>query len=97
MDENIFTATLDWFAFTVPQATVNEIGPVVGGEWFETTTGFRGYPTCWLTNPGRHGVGKLGTGASRNAKEVHVDLSGGDRLHLGRTENPQRPGLVLCP
>ena len=77
MDENIFTSTLDWFAFTVPQTTVDEIGRVVGGEWFETTTGFRGYPTCWLTNPGRHGVGKLGTGVPRNAKEVHVDLSEG--------------------
>ena len=77
MNDRIFTETLDWLAFTVPQATVDEIGPVVGGEWFETTTGFRGYPTCWLTNQGRHGVGKLGTGAPRNAKEVHVDLSAG--------------------
>ena len=77
MDDRIFTSTLDWLAFTVPQATVDELSPVVGGEWFEATTGFRGYPTCWLTNQGRHGVGKLGTGAPRNAKEVHVDLSGG--------------------
>src|SRR6185295_5424291 len=77
MDQQTFTETLDWLAFTVPQAVVDEIGPVVGGEWFETSTGFRGYPTCWLTNQGRHGVGKLGTGASRNPKEVHVDLSGG--------------------
>ena len=80
MDNRIFTETLDWLSFTVPQATVEELGPVVGGEWFETTTGFRGYPTCWLTNQGRHGVGKLGTGARRNAKEVHVDLSGGPAL-----------------
>jgi len=77
MDNCIFTATLDWLAFTVPQATVDEIGPVVGGDWFETTTGFRGYPTCWLTSQGRHGVGKLGTGDPRNVKEVHVDLSAG--------------------
>jgi DNA relaxase NicK len=77
MDDRIFTETIDWLAFTVPQATVDEMSPVVGGEWFETTTGFRGYPTCWLTNQGRHGVGKLGTGAHRNPKEVHVDLSAG--------------------
>ena len=77
MDDRIFTETLDWLAFTVPQATVDEVGSVVGGEWFETTTGFRGYPTCWLTNQGRHGMGKLGTGAPRNATEVHVDLSAG--------------------
>ena len=77
MDHHIFTETLDWLAFTVPQATVDEINTVVGGEWFERTTGFRGYPTCRLTNQGRHGVGKLGTGAPRNPKEVHVDLSAG--------------------
>ena len=77
MDHCIFTETLDWLAFTVPQATVDEISPVVRGEWFETTTGFRGYPTCWLTTQGRQGVGKLGTGTPRNRKEVHVDLSGG--------------------
>ncbi|MEQ1844671.1 MAG: replication initiation factor domain-containing protein [Nitrospira sp.] len=77
MDTQNFTETIDWLAFTVPHATVDEIRLVVGGEWFETTTGFRGYPTCWLTNQGRHGVGKLGTGASRSLQEVHVDLSAG--------------------
>jgi len=77
MDDRIFTVILDWLAFTVPQATIDEIGELLGGEWFETPTGFRGYPTCWLTNQGRHGVGKLGTGAPRSPKEVHVDLSGG--------------------
>ena len=75
MEQQVFTETIDWLAFTVPQATVEEIGTVVGGDWFETTTGFRGYPTCWMTSQGRHGVGKLGTGAPRNLKEVHVDLS----------------------
>jgi len=77
MDDRTFTETLDWLAFTVPLATVEEIRLVVGGEWFATTTGFRGYPTCWLTNQGRHGMGKLGTGAPRKPKEVHVDLSAG--------------------
>jgi hypothetical protein len=77
MDDPIFTLILDWLAFTVPQASVDEIGELLGGDWCETTTGFRGYPTCWLTNQGRHGVGKLGTGAPRSPKEVHVDLSGG--------------------
>ncbi len=32
MDHCIFTETLDWLAFTFPQATVDEIGPVVRGE-----------------------------------------------------------------
>src|SRR6185295_1305754 len=76
MDDCSFTETLDWLAFTVPQATVDEIGPVAGGERFEAPTVFRGYPTCSLTNQGRRGVGELGTGAPRKAHEVHVDLSG---------------------
>ena len=37
MDDHIFTVILDWLAFTVPQATVDEIGELLGGEWFETT------------------------------------------------------------
>ena len=45
MDKNIFTATIDWLAFTVPQATVEEIGPAIGGEWFETMTGL-----SWLSH-----------------------------------------------
>jgi phage replication initiation protein len=77
MNAQTFTETIDWLAFTVPQATVDEVRNVLGGEWFQTETGFRGYPTCWLTTNGRQGVGKLGTGAHRNAKEVHVDLSAG--------------------
>lgn len=77
MDNRIFTVIFDWLAFTVPHASVEEISTLLGGEWFETATGFRGYPTCWMTNPGRHGVGKLGKGAPRNPKEVHVDLSAG--------------------
>ena len=74
-NDRIVTATLDELAFTVPQATVDEIGPIIGRDWFETTTGFRGYPTCWLTNQRQHGVGQLVTGAPRKPKEVHVDLS----------------------
>ena len=77
MDDRIFTVILDWLAFTVPKASGEEIGELLGGEWFENATGFRGYPTCWMTNQSRHGVGKLGTGAPRNPKEVHVDLSAG--------------------
>src|SRR5512137_2285790 len=77
MNAQTFTETIDWLAFTVPQATVDEVRSVIGGEWFQTETGFRGYPTCWLTTNGRQGVGKLGTGAHRNPKEIHVDLSAG--------------------
>lgn len=72
-----FSQTIDWLAFTVPNATVEEATQMVGGEWIQLEHGFRGYPICSMTSRGRQGVGKLGTGAHRNTKEVHVDLSGG--------------------
>lgn len=77
MELTHFTQTIDWLAFTVPNATVEEVSTVVGGDWIKTETGFRGYPICWITSNGRQGFGKLGTGAHRNPKEVHVDLSAG--------------------
>ena len=39
--------------------------------------GFRGYPVAQLMTQGKTGVGKRGTGAPRNPKEVQVDLSAG--------------------
>jgi phage replication initiation protein len=76
MNERV-TQSIDWLAFTVPSITVEEVSAAIGGEWLKLETGFRGYPVCWLLNTGRHGTGKLGTGAPRNPKEVHVDLSAG--------------------
>ena len=38
---------------------------------------FAGIPSRRLMTQGKTGVGKLGTGAPRNPKEVHVDLSAG--------------------
>jgi len=72
-----FTQTLDWLAFTIPHTTVEEIQTLLGGDWIKVEHGFRGYPIHWIMNHGRQGVGKLGTGAHRNVREVHVDLSGG--------------------
>ncbi len=72
-----FTQTIDWLAFTVPDASIEEVCKVVGGEWFESETGFRGYPICWMSVQGKQGVGKIGTGAPRRLREVHVDLSAG--------------------
>lgn len=77
MEPSPFTQTIDWLAFTLPEAAVEEITDMIGGDWFKTDTGFRGYPISWLTSNGRQGVGKLGTGAHRKTKEVHVDLSAG--------------------
>jgi DNA relaxase NicK len=72
-----FTQTLDWLAFTLPSASADEVIKTIGGDWFKSETGFRGYPTAQLMTHGKTGVGKLGTGAPRNPKEVHVDLSAG--------------------
>ena len=72
-----FTQTLDWLAFTLPSTTVDEVTKTVGGDWFKSETGFRGYPTAHLMTQGKTGVAKLGTGAPRNPKEVHVNLSAG--------------------
>ncbi|WP_447602890.1 replication initiation factor domain-containing protein [Nitrospira sp. Nam80] len=72
-----FTQTIDWLAFTVPDAAVEDAIRMVGGDWFESETGFRGYPVSRLMTHGKNGVGKLGTGAHRKPREVHVDLSAG--------------------
>ena len=72
-----FTQTIDWLAFTLPKAEVADVITLIGGDWFQSETGFRGYPVAQLMTEGKTGVGKLGTGAPRNPKEVHVDLSAG--------------------
>jgi phage replication initiation protein len=72
-----FTQTIDWLAFTLPKAEVADVTTLIGGDWFQSETGFRGYPVAQLMTQGKTGVGKLGTGAPRSPKEVHVDLSAG--------------------
>jgi len=77
MSEQGFTQTIDWLAFTVPDASIEDVFQLIGGEWFESETGFRGYPVCWMLVQGQQGVGKIATGAPRRVREVHVDLSAG--------------------
>ena len=72
-----FTQMFDWLAFMLPNVKVEEVVKIIGGDWLPSETGFRGYPTAHLMTEGKNGVGKLGTGAPRNPKEVHVDLSAG--------------------
>ena len=72
-----FTQTIDWLAFTLPKADVDDVIKTIGGDWFQSETGFRGYPIARLMTQGKTGVAKLGTGAPRSPKEVHVDLSAG--------------------
>lgn len=75
--QTAFTLTIDWLAFTVPDSSVEAVQSVLGSDWTPIEYGFRGYPQCWVTSGGTEGVGKLGTGAPRQLKEVHGDLSAG--------------------
>jgi len=75
--EGAFTLTVDWLAFTVPDASPEEVMQTVGRNWSVSETGFRGYPKCWISVDGSRGLGKLGTGAPRRPREVHADLSSG--------------------
>ena len=72
-----FTLTIDWLAFTLPVGSVQDTMHVLGGDWIKSEVGFRGYPVSWITASASRGVGKLGTGALRAPREVHVDLSAG--------------------
>ncbi len=77
LNHHVFTLTIDWLAFTLPEASAPDVMSHIGGEWTRGKAGFRGYPLSWiLTDPSR-GVGLLGTGAPRRPREVHVDLSAG--------------------
>ena len=76
-NHHVFTLTMDWLAFTLPTASAPDVMRHLGGDWTKGKAGFRGYPQSWiLTDPSR-GVGLLGTGAPRQPREVHVDLSAG--------------------
>ena len=70
-----FTLTIDWLAFTLPSGSVEDTMHILGGDWTKSEVGFRGYPLSWLSAGAGRGVGKLGTGALRAPREVHVDLS----------------------
>lgn len=60
-----FTLTIDWLAFTIPSGSVPDMMEILGGDWTKSDTGFRGYPSSWITIGAGRGVGKLGTGALR--------------------------------
>lgn len=72
-----FTLTIDWLAFTLPSCSLQDVLQVLGGDWIQSESGFRRYPVSWITTGSDRGIGKLGTGAARNPREVHVDLSAG--------------------
>jgi phage replication initiation protein len=72
-----FTMTTDWLAFTLPSSSVHDVTQVLGGDWTKGNGGYRGYPLSWVLAGGTRGTGKIGIGAPRSPREVHVDLSAG--------------------
>jgi hypothetical protein len=72
-----FTLTIDWLAFTLPDASADEVTRLIGGDWTRAKGGFRGYPNAWIDADPARGVGLFGTGSPRRPREVHVDLSAG--------------------
>ena len=51
-----FTQTIDWLAFTLPKADVKDVITLIGGDWFQSETGFRGYPVAQLMTQGKTGA-----------------------------------------
>lgn len=72
-----FTLTIDWLAFTLPDSSPQETARILETEWSQGKAGFRGYPRSWIWTKSQRGLGRLGTGAPRRPREVHVDLSAG--------------------
>jgi len=72
-----FTLTIDWLAFTLPITSARETMQVLGGAWTRREGRFRRYSVSWNTQGAGRGIGKLGTGALRDPRVVHVDLSAG--------------------
>ena len=76
LNTHVFTLTIDWLAFTRPEASAHDVMKMIGGEWARGKAAFRGYPLSWiLADPSAEWA--LGTGAPRRPREVHVDLSAG--------------------
>lgn len=72
-----FTLCVDYFRFTVPTATIDEVTARVSGEWTESEAGFRGYPKMLVAPVANGGLGRIGYANPHRPTEVHVDLTGG--------------------
>jgi phage replication initiation protein len=72
-----FTLCLDYFRFTVPTATLDEVTTRIRGDWTESTGGFRGYPKMQVAPVANGGLGRIGYAKPKRSQEVHVDLTGG--------------------
>jgi phage replication initiation protein len=72
-----FTLTLDYFRFTLPNATAEDVTTRVRADWTESDGGFRGYPKMQVAPVANGGLGRIGYGKPKRPHEVHVDLTGG--------------------
>jgi phage replication initiation protein len=70
-----WTCLVGWLRFTVPNGNAEEAMKLVGGDWVADEKGFLGYGRSWICRGHDGGLGRIGTGAKRAPKEVHVDLS----------------------
>jgi phage replication initiation protein len=68
--------SIGWLRFTVPTSTVEILKTVLGeGDWIRDEKGYEGYREVWCCRGNDSGYGRIATGAKRNPREVHVDLS----------------------
>jgi len=68
--------SIGWLRFTVPTSTVEIIKTVLAeGDWIRDEKGYEGYREVWFCRGNDSGYGRIATGAKRNPREVHVDLS----------------------
>jgi len=58
---SLWTCVIGWFRFTVPDATVDELIALIGGEWIKDQKGFQGYTQAWLSRGHTGGLGRIGT------------------------------------
>jgi DNA relaxase NicK len=72
-----FSLTVDWFRFTLPVASAQQVMDQLGGDFIKASSGFLGYSVAYLQTADTGGMIRIGTGKKANPREVHVDCSGG--------------------
>ena len=78
-----FTQTIDWLAFTLPKAEVDDVIKMIGGDWFQSETGFRGYPVAQTHDAGQDRRGQTGDGCASQSEGSACGSLGRDCLPVG--------------
>ncbi len=71
-----FCLGIDYLRFTVRGIPVEEVFEQLDGAPSKSDRGYHGYPVLWLV-ANESGTAFVATGATRNLREVHVDVPGG--------------------